>query len=499
MENLNLDIDSYSLKDLVNLFSLEKHYSRHAVQEGKDKLHRQLQNVGSLGSEKKREIGMFIDSAASKLANLKGKPDENEGTWSQEFTNLVTSGTHYVIENPNLAAGKKSQYSEGRIAGEESFPAGYLNPINVNTTITGMNIDSRFRDDYYSTRSSNYVLHLPQRQKKVVSLRIATTEIPVSWYAVSRRRGDANFVIRDASASITSQTTIPGPPPLPGLIPAIDYSDITNISEASDTELPPGKYYNAWLVTLPDGNYEMDFQKESNAEDIRTAINKAISLAKPGYMSEETGIFYGHASGNYLNPAKDICFDVLRVSGRSSFAIPHWPDAPAPLGVNQLGESRFKDTGYVIEFAVSENGYLSLAENIQLRLGWQLGFRLGRYEAFSMLSEGICMLCGPRYIFVAIEDGQKNTGNSFIAAYSQSSLDKNIMTRINAANIMDDVGVFKSASDPGLSNQLNRTREYFGPVNIDRLHISLLDEYGRELELNNMDWSMTLVFEHLYD
>ena len=50
-----------------------------------------------------------------------------------------------------------------------------------------------------------------------------------------------------------------------------------------------------------------------------------------------------------------------------------------------------------------------------------------------------------------------------------------------------------------IRDRLNRTREYFGPVNIDRLHISLLDEYGRELELNNMDWSMTLVFEHLYD
>ena len=61
------------------------------------------------------------------------------------------------------------------------------------------------------------------------------------------------------------------------------------------------------------------------------------------------------------------------------------------------------------------------------------------------------------------------------------------------------IGVFKSSSDPGLSNQLNRTREYFGPVDIERLQISLIDEYGRKLDLNNMDWSMTLVFEHLYD
>ena len=491
MENLNLDIDSYSLKDLVNLFSLEKHYSRHAVQEGKDKLHRQLQNVGSLGSEKKREIGMFIDSAASKLANLKGKPDENEGTWSQEFTNLVTSGTHYVIENPNLAAGKKSQYSGGRIAGEESFPAGYLNPINVKTTITGMNIDSRFRDDYYSTRSSNYVLHLPQRQKKVVSLRIATTEIPVSWYAVSRRRGDANFVIRMARSTLTNDN-INNTGTATHAPRAFYYSDITNVNKSAFITVPEGNYYYAWLVTLPDGNYEMDFQKESNAEDIRTAINKAISLVQPGYMSEQTGTFYG-CNGSQLNPLTDICYDVARVSGRSTFAIPSLDQGDSVFQSSTYGD------GFAIEFAVSENGSLNLAENIQLRLGWQLGFRLGRYEAFSMLSEGICMLCGPRYIFVAIEDGQKNTGNSFIAAFSQSSLDKNIMTRINAANLMDDVGVFKSASDPGLSNQLNRTREYFGPVNIDRLHISLQDEYGRELELNNMDWSMTLVFEHLYD
>ena len=71
------------------------------------------------------------------------------------------------------------------------------------------------------------------------------------------------------------------------------------------------------------------------------------------------------------------------------------------------------------------------------------------------------------------------------------------MTRINASTVVDDVGTFKTASDPGLSNQLNRTREYFGPVNIDRLHISLLDEFGRELDLNSMDWSMTLLFESI--
>ena len=66
---------------------------------------------------------------------------------------MVSSGTHYLIENPNVA-GKEAKYSDGRIAGSESYPPGFINPINIKTTILGMNVDSRFRDDYYSTRSS---------------------------------------------------------------------------------------------------------------------------------------------------------------------------------------------------------------------------------------------------------------------------------------------------------------------------------------------------------
>ena len=64
---------------------------------------------------------------------------------------------------------------------------------------------------------------------------------------------------------------------------------------------------------------------------------------------------------------------------------------------------------------------------------------------------------------------------------------------------MDKTGVYKDNSDPGISTQLNRTREYFGPVNIQKLEIKVYDEYGRILDLNNMDWSFTLAFEKLYD
>jgi hypothetical protein len=41
-------------------------------------------------------------------------------------------------------------------------------------------------------------------------------------------------------------------------------------------------------------------------------------------------------------------------------------------------------------------------------------------------------------------------------------------------------------------------RTYFGPVNIDRMHISLLDDKGNVVNLNGCEWSVMLVVENLY-
>ena len=49
----------------------------------------------------------------------------------------------------------------------------------------------------------------------------------------------------------------------------------------------------------------------------------------------------------------------------------------------------------------------------------------------------------------------------------------------------------------GGSLQDNR-RTYFGPVNIERLRLKLLDDKGNVLNLNGGDWSMTLISENLY-
>ena len=141
-----------------------------------------------------------------------------------------------------------------------------------------------------------------------------------------------------------------------------------------------------------------------------------------------------------------------------------------------------------------------------MRLGWQLGFRSAQYVcgggvngAGACLSEGVCLVTGPRYGFISIEDYQKNTSPSYIVAYANSILQNNVITRVNLSSVLADVGVYQVSNDLGLDSQSGRTREYFGAVDIQKLHIAMYDEYGRFINLNNMDWSFTLEFDKLYD
>ena len=41
-------------------------------------------------------------------------------------------------------------------------------------------------------------------------------------------------------------------------------------------------------------------------------------------------------------------------------------------------------------------------------------------------------------------------------------------------------------------------RIYFGPVDIDRLRIRLLDDRGNTVDLHGADWCVTLISENLY-
>jgi hypothetical protein len=459
MDTLNLNNNTFSDSDIESLFNLKTPYTANDILSAKYLLTKLVYDNYSLENEKQTEVLFFIDRFSERIqqklkntsgdesvaagASAAGSGAAGSGMYTQ---NVAQHGSNFLIENPDRQIGQTAKIENGRLAPDSSnVPPGHMNPINVRTITQAISIDSRFRPNYYAAKSTNFDVTLPEIQKNVVSMRVAAIELPITYYAISKTNGNSTCLIMDLSNNT-----------------------------------------NAWLLTLPDGNYEQSWAKNSKAAFIETGMTDSIEYAVPvtinaaGKVTANPG-----GSGTSLTSA-DLVFTLDRISGRSFFTA---------VSGGQLSPSGFK-----LRFNVDNDGNLNMDANIQLRLGWQLGYRAAEYVATpKCVSEGICMICGPRYGFISINDYQKNTGPSYMVAYANSVLQDNIITRINLAELQADVGVYQSSSNPGLSTQLNRTREYFGPVDIQRLHIALYDEYGRIIDLNNMDWSFTLAFEVLYN
>ena len=481
MDSFNLDIGSYSVAELRKVFQLPPSYTAKDVDARELSLAKQLESTRTMSASRKKDVLMFLKNAGDvlrKYASGGDGKDPNEGTWAESYAPTTEVDSHVIIQDPNTIAGRGAQIAAGRTAGSGEYPPGWLNPVNVRTISVGLNVDSRFREDYFQSTSSDFTVFLPETQRRVVQMRLSTVEMPMTFYMFSRIRGDATMVIANGTTTGTS-------------------GDTKSVKSYADPSRPKditinGPFQEAWLVNIPDGNYEL-WQGQSQGADLTYGMNTAICMGVPGYLGSD-GVFGGDPSVNNLNITDDIAFAVDRANGRSSFGIPI-----------SSGGGKFALDGFYVYFAVDYGGNRDLDTNAQLHLGWQLGFRAGTYRAgtlasgsSSVISEGICMPTGPRYAFISIDDGQKNTGTSLISAFSRSTMDKNIISRFNIANAMDDTACYKPSSDAGLSNQLNRTRDYFGPVDIQRLHIRILDEYGRVLDLNHMDWSMTLTFDSMY-
>jgi hypothetical protein len=94
---------------------------------------------------------------------------------------------------------------------------------------------------------------------------------------------------------------------------------------------------------------------------------------------------------------------------------------------------------------------------------------------------------------LAIDDFNNNVNNHFVSVFPDSILNANILARISIK------GSYFSILMENDFNIVTEPRRYFGPVDLQRLHIRLLDEHGRVLQMNNANFSFCLNLKTAYD
>jgi hypothetical protein len=445
MENVDLDINSYSYDELLVLFKLKEVSNRDYLSSQLEKKMAQIKEkypeniqhfyykgkiiilaIYDILENKVIKTDEDIDNCMDKIRLIPHleKLDEHQlldrlVDLDHIYSNTIIKDNPVPINTPyynvnsriNPSLNNKNYTNVVHNTSENGIAPGELNSFKRVTQLLNLNINSCFRSNYYQNDPCDFLYFLPTEIKKVVSLRVVSIEIPNSWYLFSCEKKNNMFEV---------------------------------IIHKGNLDCP-------YPITIPEGNYTF--------ESLQHYLN--------------TTYFYESGVDNYLRYIK---FNIDSQSLRTSFEIIECEDAPT------------------VKFSFSLKFSLNIGQNIMNTAGWIFGFRLGNYVNLDKIySEGLFDAGGDRYIYLAIKDFLYNNNVSNIVCFDQSILNEDVIAKIPMVN-----GKLSLVINDN-NNALAKIRRYNGPVNLSRLQIKLLDHFGSLIDLNNMDYSMTLEVEILYE
>ena len=233
---------------------------------------------------------------------------------------------------------------------------------------------------------------------------------------------------------------------------------------------------NVQTITLPDGNYPNQI---------------LVNIINNYFTNIGMGL-------NYLR------FDINITNSKSTFYVKSNSAVDTILPYDSTNAHYSPNFYYTIEFDNECNDIDTL--------GTYLGFKKPKYTVtkedifvdifFStppityygiIISESSCGLFIDNYIFVDVNDYNNNFDtNTIVSQYNKSFIGNNILGRITL-NTLPDSLLLNNPSDYNY-----KMREYYGPVKIRKLQISLINKSGKLLDLLDNNYSLCLEFNILY-
>ena len=138
---------------------------------------------------------------------------------------------------------------------------------------------------------------------------------------------------------------------------------------------------------------------------------------------------------------------------------------------------------FTVDFSPISQDNRPLSSN----LGWLLGFRNSIYQnGTTYTSEALANFVCDKYLFLVVDEYVNNKSDIFYSCFTNSILNKNIMGRI----ILHPNNTLEVVTEP---------RQYFGQIDITKLKVQLIDEYGRAICFKNIDYSFCLKLNTIYN
>jgi hypothetical protein len=509
--NINTNIDDYTTEELFQILNLDEDSSIYMINKTVNEKIEQFKYKGEDNT-----IIDFLKKTRDRLINeLQSEyTDENDETIEENENKEITKAEEWY-KNQYLPPSNRLQSIKitDRVQQVETFnenahfpmkpnmlgvnnayqlPVAQdsLNPTlrNINSTI--INLDSQFRniispyvpnDPNAPSSSTNYTIDLTEPLTNVLSIRVYSIQIPNTWYRFSEDQGNTCFCI-DFSGNEYKF-----------VLPSGNYTSSEIVDELNDL--------NNWDPSFnPLGNLEWSYNQ--NTAKFEFYVNGSVQF------------FLYDADGKY------VC-------------------NPACINVTQLNQN----LGWLLGFRVTnDNTYVDGLFSTQI------------YGNGTHSLDAAANIYGPKYLAIVLDDFNQNRQNTGLVnigrpdtklslpsyyakdlevdcsantvykpvyatiprritqaqIYTINQIKENRIKskeRIYGTNNSDILAVLPIDITSNIqekpytilgANVIINERRYFGPVNISRMKLRLIDDKGNTVNLNGSDWVVSLLTTELY-
>lgn len=306
MSNIDLDIKNYNLQEIEEFFKLKKGYTVSDLEEKAYKIREILLSSDNVKKEFKRDVIVFCTAAKqwllfSKFGEQYVEPlskNENRGpidkdnyqlppTTVPKYNNL--NPTNIPIALTNEIANKNSEviYQDGKpfiYTDSSEFFKGTLNPLNTRIINKTLSIDTKYRQNFDTTKSSDFSIQLPSKINKVVSMQLSNIEFPMCFYNVSENYGNNYlFIYLNTKPPENKEYT------KTIIVPDGIYSAIALVSKINALFAPNGEDVND-LFSFISLSIDIDADGNGTGKTFIVANNQTINMIGFDFTRNKQGI-----------------------------------------------------------------------------------------------------------------------------------------------------------------------------------------------------------------
>ena len=407
-----------------------------------------------------------------------------------------------------------------------------LNPNLKNTINRFVNLDSQFRQytNGAESISTDYTLDLSDTLKDAIKLKLYSFQIPQSWYAIDTFYGNTCFWIVNNNSSVP--ISIPS-----GNYTQIAFKDqlIESFTNAGFTFISDPVQYNVNSGIISLHLYNGKFNGVIDAENVTFTITEETIILffdftglmqcannffskTQRYLNNTLGWLMGYkmpyinvqADGNPAPAILDLNGTKYLILSIDDYNQNHVNNSVVSISqysnVLRVPSYYSEDIPHVCVSAQQGSNLQQLIEGVTAKSIVDVqstnplnGLLIGGKYATNYTEIQQILPSAPRTLTQAqiytINEIQKNRINN-VNYLSKAPTTADILAILP---VKTSVGIPTGSLLVEFSGSLqDNNRVYFGPVDIDRMSVKLLDDKGNILNLNGNDWCVTLICECLY-